>query len=312
MPFLFKTLMRKVILLFVIVFVFPLIATAQRWKTIRYEVNYGLGASNFLGDLGGADQVGTHYFKDLNFNETGYVAHLALRYKLTEYYSVKGSLFLANVSGDDKNSKEQFRMNRNLSFYSNIIELSTQVEASWMKEKLGHRYKLRGIKGSKSIEVYTYFFVGLGVFYFNPQAELDGNYYELQPLGTEGQGHLRSREKYSRIQLAIPLGIGFKRSFGSRWGINLEYGIRKTFTDYIDDVSTTYVQNSLLARSPQGEITVNLANRSPAKDNPADPMYGSTVANQQRGDSRYTDSYMFAVLSLTYKIKNGRGNLPKF
>ncbi len=301
--------MRKALL--VIIIFLPLFASAQRWKSIRYEACYGLGASNFLGDLGGANQVGTHYFKDLNWNETGYVASIALRYKLTEFLSLKGNLFLANVSGDDKNSKEPFRKNRNLNFYSNIVELSTQFEGSWMKEKLGHRYKLRGIKGSKAFDVYIYFFAGVGVFYFNPQGELNGKYYDLQPLGTEGQGAYPTRTKYSRIQMCIPLGVGIKRTFGSRWGLNLEYGIRKTFTDYIDDVSTTYVDSQVLL-SKNGALSAALANKSPTKDDPTSAKYGSTVAGQQRGDSRYTDSYMFAVLSLTYKIKNGRGNLPKF
>lgn len=298
-------------LLLVLIIFLPFTAWSQRWKSIRYEVNYGLGLTNFLGDLGGANQIGTHYFKDLDWNETGIVANVGLRYKLSEYTAIRSNLFIGNVSGNDKNTTEQFRSNRNLSFYSNIIELSGVFEASFTKEKLGHRYKLRGIKGQTHLEIYPYAFVGLGLFYFNPQAQMNGTWYPLQPLGTEGQGVIPSREKYSRIQVAIPLGIGFKKSINSRWGISFEYGIRKTFTDYIDDVSTTYVDKNILINGPGGSLAATLANRSEHQD-PKDPMYGSTVAGQQRGDSRYTDSYMFAVFSATYKLKNGRGHLPKF
>ncbi len=301
--------MRKILLLLIILL--PLFVSAQRWKSVRYETGYGLGVTNFLGDLGGANQVGTHYFKDLNWNETGVVVTASLRYKMTEYFAVKSSLFLATISGDDKNSQEPFRNNRNLNFYSNVVEVSAQIEGSWMKEKLGHRYKLRGIKGSKSFELYPYFFLGIGAFYFNPQAEYQGQFYDLQPLGTEGQGVISTRKKYSRVQIALPVGFGIKRSFGSRWGINFEYGIRKTFTDYIDDVSTTYVDRTLLKKR-NGDVSAALSNPSLTKDDPSSLKYGSTVANQQRGDSRYTDSYMFAVVSITYKLKNGRGNLPKF
>lgn len=303
--------MKKGLLVVLLLFLMPFLASAQRWKSIRYEVGYGLGVSNFLGDLGGADQIGTHYFKDLDWSATSFVASVAMRYKLTEYFSLKSSLFIAGIKGDDKYSQEPFRNNRNLNFYSNVIEFSTQFEGSYMKEKLGHRYRLRGIRGQKAFDIYTYLFGGIGVFYFNPQGELNGQYYDLQPLGTEGQGLYPTRKKYSRVQLAIPLGIGLKRAFGSRWGLNLEYGIRKTFTDYIDDVSTTYVEKSVLQTRVSKEAA-DLANKSPSKDDPTHPKFNSTVANQQRGDSRYTDSYMFAVLSLTYKIKNGRGNLPKF
>ena len=301
--------MKKLLLLVLIPFVLPSGTMAQRWKSLRYEISYGLGATNFLGDLGGSNQIGTHYFKDLNWSETGLVLHGGLRYKMTEYMSTKANLFIGYVSGDDQNSTETFRHNRNLSFRSTIIELSGQFEISYMKEKLGHRYRLKGIKGNTKLDVYPYFFVGLGLFYFNPQAKLNGTYYDLQPLGTEGQGILPTRDTYSRLQVAIPIGLGLKKTFTGRWGMSLEYGIRKTFTDYIDDVSTTYVDPSLF---PPGSVAGALSNRALAKDIPTDPLFGSSAPNQQRGDPRYTDSYMFMVVSVTYKLKNGRGNLPKF
>jgi hypothetical protein len=301
--------MRKLLLIFIIPILSTSCVLAQRWKSLRYEMCYGLGATNFLGDLGGSSQLGTHYFRDLNWNETGLAVHAGLRYRMTDYTSLKANLFIANVSGDDKNSSETFRHNRNLSFYTNIIELSGQFEFSYMKEKLGHRYKLKGIKGNSKLDIYNYFFIGLGMFYFNPQAKLDGTWYDLQPLGTEGQGILPTRDRYSRIQVAIPLGFGLKKALGGRWAVNLEYGIRKTFTDYIDDVSTTYVDPKIF---PAGSPAALLSNRALAGKDPADPMYGSSAPNQQRGDPRFTDSYMFAVVSVTYKLKNGKGNLPKF
>jgi hypothetical protein len=300
--------MRKIVLLTLIMLLSVGFVSAQRWKSLRYEMCYGLGGTNFLGDLGGSNQIGTHFLRDLNWSETGLVIHAALRYKLTEYFSWKNNLFIGYISGNDAKSSEPFRHNRNLNFYSNIIELSSQFEFSWMKEKLGHRYKLKGIKGASKFDIYQYLFIGVGAFYFNPKGKLNGQYYDLQPIGTEGQDILPTRTKYSRIQFAIPLGIGLKKTLNGRWGINLEYGIRKTFTDYIDDVSSTYVDPSIF---PVGSTDANLANPALAT-NPSDPFYNSTVPNQQRGDPRFTDSYMFAVLSVTYKIKNGRGNLPKF
>ena len=68
-------------------------ASAQRWKTMRYEIQYGLGAGNFLGDLGGANQIGTHYFKDFEWVETRPAISLGMRYKLTEFFALKSASY---------------------------------------------------------------------------------------------------------------------------------------------------------------------------------------------------------------------------
>lgn len=126
----------------------------------------------------------------------------------------------------------------------------------------------------------------------------------LQPLGTEGQGLIASRTKYSLIGICIPVGIGFKYTIDRYWGVGLEIGLRKTFTDYIDDVSTTYFD---FANYPDAnDLAAVLADRS----NKSDPKV--TTAGQQRGDPRDKDSYMFGIFSLNYKLRTGRNNLPRF
>src|SRR5208283_3885074 len=112
------------------------------------------------------------------------------------------------------------------------------------------------------MEVYSmtsYLFAGASVMYFNPHGEWNGQWYALRPLSTEGEGLVPTRRKYSLIQPAIPLGIGFKFALNDKWSVGIEYGIRITFTDYIDDVSKTYFDPTLLSQE-KGPIAVHFAN----------------------------------------------------
>lgn len=299
--------MKKAILIFfAFLLIIPSVSDAQRWKRQRYEVSLGAGVSNFLGELGGADQIGTNYFRDLEWSLTRFAAAIGLRYKLSNYFALKSHLTYGRVSGDDKLTKEPFRSYRNLNFFSDIYEFNVNFEGAFQQEQIGHRYRLRKVKGLRGYEIYTYGFVGIGVFYMDPKTTYQGTTLRLQPLGTEGQGLVPSRTKYSLIQFCIPIGIGFKYTIDRQWGVGLELGIRKTFTDYIDDVSTTYFdfQNY----SGADPLAAALADRS-AKDPSRTQV---TAPGAQRGDPRDKDSYMFAIFSINYKLKTGRGNLPRF
>lgn len=284
----------------------PFLGNAQiakkRWKAYRIEYTFGIGATNFLGELGGANRVGTHAFRDLEFSLTRPALAIGYRYKLSPTFAIhtKGSWGI--VTGDDKLTKEPYRNNRNLSFKSNIFELSTNLELSFLQEQVGHRYRLRGVRGLRNIEISAYGFLGVGVFHFNPKAQLDGQWYELQPLGTEGQGKIPTREKYKRTQLCVPLGLGVKYAIDRQWSVGLEIGLRYTFTDYIDDVSKSYAYEQ--TNDPNKTIVEQLGNRSL---NPE-----STHIGDQRGDPRYNDAYVFTMFSLNYRLKTGRINYPMF
>ena len=300
--------MKKLILLLILVtFVIQVDAQySNRWKRYRYELVMGIGATNFLGELGGADKEGTNFLRDFEFSMTRPAVNIGIRYKILEKLSTKVGLSYGILRGDDKTTNEKFRHNRNLNFYAHIVEFSGQFEYSIIKEKIGHRYNLRRVRGLKGLKLNTYLFAGIGGFWFNPYGKnpQTDDWVKLQPLGTEGQGMVGSREKYSRIQLAIPFGIGFKYGIDREWSIGVEFGARKTFTDYIDDVSTTYYDNG------------DLAAVSPLAATMADPSLGEvpgqTAVNQQRGDPTDYDSYMFLMITLNYKLKTTRKGLPKF
>jgi hypothetical protein len=272
---------------------------SQHWKRYRAEVSLGAGPSMFLGELGGSNSVGTNYFKDLNFMATRYAISAGIRYKISTYFAVKTSLSYGRLYGDDKFSEEFFRNNRNLNFRTNLFEWNTTVEASLLKESLGHRYRLRGPVGRRAYQIYSYVFAGIGLFYFNPQGYYKGRWYLLRPLSTEGQGLVPTRKLYSQVQLCIPVGIGFKYTIDQRWGVGVEFGYRSTFTDYIDDVSQTYFDYERLGEE-KGYLSVALSDKS-VKRHPE-----VTAAGQQRGNPNNTDAYMFSVISVNYRLRTSQ------
>ena len=311
--------------LFLFLILMPTLSSAQRWKRMRYEVVYAAGATNFLGELGGRNQIGTDFFNDLEVASTRYVLNIGMRYKISQYISVKTGFSYARVAGDDKQTQEPYRNNRNLHFRSPVVEWATQLEFSWMREQIGSRYKIRRVRGrgKKGSQVYVYGFVGFGVFYMNPSAKYGGKWHALQPLNTEGQDSefFPGRKSYSRFQISVPAGIGFKYALDKKSSIGLEYGLRKTFTDYMDDVSTTYVV-SQWRRNPEYQELLGFSEVGAALSDPSlnqypeglDGFLGAcqTCPGQQRGDPTDFDSYMFLLITYNRKIRTTRRGLPKF
>lgn len=282
---------------------------SARWKRTRWELTGGVGSTNFFGELGGSDKDGKQLLMDIDFRSSRPAFSVGLRYKVLEVLAARVNLSYAIVHGSDENTKNIFRSDRNLSFRSPVYEFATILEYSIIKEKVSHRYNLRRKKGFslKGLHLNTYIFGGLGGFYFNPKAKYNGKWVALQPLGTEGQGLVETREKYKRISVCLPFGFGVKYSINRNFSVGLEYGGRYTFTDYIDDVSTTYVDNNWL-RAERGDMVADLADPS-LKENEITTIYG---AGDQRGNPKYDDFYMFTQVTIVYKLRTGRSGLPKF
>src|SRR5438874_4440083 len=165
--------LRLITLVLVLLVGIPTLVNAQYWKRHRYEFSLGIGATNFLGDLGGADQIGTHYFKDFEWTMTRFAAAVGMRYKLSDFFAANAHLTYGRVAGDDKLTKEFFRNYRNLNFFSDIYELNVNFEAAFQQEQLGHRYRLKRVKGIKAYEIYCYVFAGGGGFYFDPKTNFN-------------------------------------------------------------------------------------------------------------------------------------------
>lgn len=302
-------------LLLVLLFVFPLLLNAQRNKKYRWEAGLDIGATNFLGDLGGANQIGTHFVRDLELSLTRPSLGMHLRYRKTRYIGYRALFNYGKVWGNDALTQERFRHNRNLSFKSNIFEFSTVLEFYWTKERPGHIYNIKKLKGWKHLDIQGYGFFGVGGFYYNPKSLISGVWYNLRELRTEGQGLKPGTKMYSRLSVCFPMGMGFKYAFNRQWSLGLEYGLRLTITDYIDDVSTVYYDRNEIAAAqstPQmGQIAYYFADPSLGEIPPVDNIYVTGVG-QQRGDSKHKDAYMFMNLTVNYKIGKFKKTHSKF
>lgn len=306
--------MRKIFIILFTIILIPLFSHAQKWKRNRVEYSFGIGATNFLGDLGGANQVGTNGLRDFEIRATRMGAVLGYRYQLGRDWFVKGNFNYIMVSGDDALTEEPARNRRHLSFRSHLLELSGQIEYMLVKQKSGHLYRLRGVRGKSWFRFEVYVFGGIGGLWYNPQSRnQNGDWVSLKNLNTEGQGLPGGPKDYSGFTVVVPYGIGLRRNLGGSarqgmWTLGLELSMRKTFSDYIDDVSTDYYDVDQI-RDAYGDEAAYFA--SPGEYyNPGLGLDGKTP--EQRGDSSDKDAYMLGVISINYKIGRRRRNLPKF
>ena len=266
------------IIVFSIAFMFN---TNAQYKE-NTEVGLIAGVSYYLGDL-----------NTTHFSQATPTLGLVMRKNIDRRFSYKAEAIYLALQSDERDSKDTIAANRGLHFRSSIFELSGQIEFNFLPYESGN-------------PLYTwtpFIYTGVSLFHHNPQAEnKDGEWLDLQDLGTEGQGTTMfpDRKKYSLIQFAIPIGGGLKIAVNESFNIILEYGARKTFTDYLDDVSTTFVggngdqyplemsQNAIEMSDPIAELEPSLTHSK----------------NVQRGDPDKKDWYSFVGITLSFKLNN--------
>ncbi len=281
---------------------------ANDWKKYRKEVTIQAGVSGFLGDLGGLNKIGTDFSPvDIEFSLTRPAISLAYRYKVARNLNWHSSFNYLLVAGDDKLTTEPYRNNRNLNFKSNIFELATRVEFSYFSKKSGNRYAIKKTlsRRHKARTWELMGFVGIGGFYFNPKGQNPntGEWVKLQPLHTEGQGLPGGPSQYKRIGVSIPMGVAWRTIINKTWSLGLEFNYRKTFTDYIDDVSTTYYDKAAL-QAAYGPNSVLMAD--PTTGAIPGATYLADGTGQQRGDKE-KDAYMAFQITVGKFFKPKRG-----
>ncbi|MBE9466842.1 MAG: outer membrane beta-barrel protein [Bacteroidetes bacterium] len=303
--------MKKHFFLYILFFLIllPSLSFAQRWKKKPYELVYGLGFTNFNGDVGSPENKGIGKYYWFHLASTRPVFFVGGRYYFLDRLSVRLNFMYGIIVADDHENGAAWT-GRNLNFKSSIIEASSQIEFSIVKEKRKRNifYNIRGSRSILSnINIPTYLFVGVGGFYFNPKGKYKGEWYHLQPFGTEGQGLPGGDKKYNRIALTIPFGIGFKYKIADYTYLGFEAGYRFTFTDYIDDVGGKYYDTQEILNA-YGEEAAALSFRSHTLDNikPGYTSGGSTKGGE------FIDTYQFFLFNISRKLKTGRRGLPKF
>jgi hypothetical protein len=250
-------------------------AEAQSFYAIRRErsliLTAGTGTASYFGELSNPGD----YLKakpNLNVGLQVFVTHrIAVR--------VEANWFM--LSGSDQSSDSEGRRLRNLSFRSSNFEISTIGQVDLFGN--GNRYYRRPAFN-------LYGFAGIGLLYFNPKAEYpynSGNWVSLEPLHTEGAS-------YSRVTPVIPFGIGARIKATPNFNIILEGGYRKTFTDYLDDVSTKYLDNN----SFTDPVAKALADRRPELT----PALAPFAAGSIRGNPKTKDGYMLFSAKIEYYL----------
>jgi len=243
------------------------------------EIGGTIGASYYIGDLNPT----RHYPRD-----TKLAGGLVYRYNFNDRYALRLQGLYGTLKAYDSDSRDTLQLLRNLHFTTKVFEAAALFEINFFK------YRKKGKDG----RFWTPFvFGGLAYFRVNPKAQLDDTWYELQPLGTEGQGTTATgnSEPYKLDNVSIPFGAGLKVNLG-KMDIQAEWGMRRTYTDHIDDVSGTYVDNALLA-AENGPLAAQLADRSGLTGVP-----GYDAAGRARGDSNTRDWYVYSGLTITYII----------
>lgn len=250
------------------------IVSAQSFYAYRRKMketvilSLGLNTSTYYGDLKPDKDL-------LDFKPS---LSLGASYFFNERFGARAEFSWVTFSASDAKSGEADIIPRNLSFKSSNIEFVAVGVVNLLEHGVYYYQRPR---------FNVYGFTGIGFLYFNPKAEYNGEVYKLQPLQTEGVD-------YSRLTAVIPYGLGVRYFLKHNLNLNLEIGWRKTFSDYIDDVSTTYIDNN----SFSDPIAKALADRGPEIGEPVRPE------GSKRGDPSNKDAYMLLSIKVEYYLNN--------
>ncbi len=278
-------------------------------ENTNVEVGLNFGPTFFLGDLGGHRGYGSKFVKDINIPLTKLMKGIFLSVYPNDWFGFRVAGQYTYLEGQDDIIKsygtdETFRKERNLDFKSNVWEAYAAVEFFPLmfinKNNPDYQPRLR-----------PYVFGGAGVFHFNPQGSLpdqngDISWHYLAPLHTEGQGFAEypDRKPYKLTQFNIPMGGGFKYLASDNVNLGFELLYRKTFTDYIDDVSTDYIDPKLFNKylSPaDANIAIQISDKATVRSSRTDP-------GLQRGNPTNYDAYFSFVIKLGIRVNGSYSN----
>jgi hypothetical protein len=258
------------ILLLLCICFLPKTVSSQLFKS-NTELGIKGGLSYYTGDL-----------NSKHFNSANPAASFIVRRNIDRRFSLKAEISILKIDADDRESDDIIRLDRGLHFRSSIQELSSQIEFNFLPFEVG----------SVLYDWTPFIFSGISIYNFNPEAENSiGQWVDLQPLATEGQGTTAypDRKKYSRTQIAIPMGGGVKISLNNNLNIAFSFSARKTYTDYLDDVSTTYPGTP----TEFGASNIEMS----------DPMY-THAKDEQRGNELKDDWYYYSGITISFKLNN--------
>ncbi len=232
-----------------------------------------------------------HYFGDLNnrgrINRPKMDLGAFVRKQFGNYTSVRLSGHFAKLGYSDIYSDNEFQRRRNLSFNTNIFEIALQGDFNFFKF----------IPTDPAHAFTPYASLGIGVFNYNPYAYYKNQKVYLRPLNTEGEGFYKGRKAYGSMAVCFPIGMGVKYAITDKVNLSFEVGYRFTTTDYIDDVSKTYIGIDKFPSSAGGKsLAAIMQDRSFEVGAPIG------IEGRQRGFSKQKDQYAIAELGISFNI----------
>jgi hypothetical protein len=267
----------------VLILVFFTLCSVSMQSQWLWDYGGTIGGSNYLGDIGGKEKTRRDFVADVKLAKTRWNVGAFARWKWRPKFSWKAAFDYIRLEGDDGLSSNPGRRFRNFNFKNDIFDLGiTGNYFFYENNDLGNTYRYRN--GFRA-----YLFAGVGAFISNPKTYYKGEWVALQPLATEGV-------VYRKLVANFPMGIGFYFTFNRRHRVGFEMNYRKTFTDYIDDISGQYpadpkdpYMRGLILRKDELDTKTKNDNRS---------AYMSHDWGAKRGDPTNKDAYV--TLSFSY------------
>lgn len=252
-------------------------AVAQRKFEQSKTMGLSFGTGYYLGEFNPA----RHFAGRLQPGFGGF-----LRFNLTRRFGIRAALNHTTLLYYDADSPDPWIVNRNLHFRNRITEGSVVAEFNYGRYQIGNtKDRFTG-----------YLFAGLSLYSHMPEAQIDDIWYQLQPLGTEGQGTTTGGERYATTGFAVPFGFGFKWNIARFTALNIEWGMRRTWSDHLDDVAGYYASLAVLEEEA-GQLSELLSeDRIEQEGNLQDPV------GQMRGYNGLDDRFATVQVSLTFRI----------
>jgi hypothetical protein len=284
--------MKKLIAIIALLASFTGINTVSaQWENIVHEGEIGISAG------------AAHYFGDLNttakVNRPKLAVGAFFRKQFGNYTALRVSAHFTQLGYSDiYNTDNDFQRRRNLSFNTNLFELALQGDFNFFKFVPGDPYH----------SWTPYITLGAGIFSYDPYAFLDGQKVMLRPLGTEGQGDSAypDRKPYSTMGFCFPFGVGIKYAINDRMNIGLEITHRFTTTDYIDDVSKTYIGSDKFPGVRQSDGTIAPSTAGLLQDRSYETGIPIGIAGRQRGYPKQKDQYIIAEITFSINLTSYR------
>ena len=314
-PALLKVISKLLLLFFCIVFIHVNVYSQHIvFGNEKFKVEAGLnfGPTFFLGDLGGNHGKGTTFIKDVNLELTKMMKGAFISIYPADWLGLRVAGQFTYVSGSDgiistTGIHESWRKQRNLDFKSNMWEVYTAIEL--FPTLMFNKYD------DFDPRLKPYGFFGIGLFHFNPKGSITSTngtktWHELHPLRTEGQGMAEypAKKSYNLTQINIPMGFGIKYQLSDKINIGTELLYRKTFTDYVDDVSTSYINPNYFDNylsAADARIARKIHDKTFGIVTPGITRY---APGTQRGNSKNMDAYFSTVIKIGVQLGQTYGS----